>query len=206
MKRTILQVACPQFDQNNTVLTNTTASIPLLTSILRGCLPVNVSSLPVYVELIESDKETDVNTDLGALMYIVTVLLMYSCGIFFMIMKNLKREKHALEEERTLDDFFRGIPVSEKEREKDNVNRVAIQAFYTMTSCKLQDLNKMPIMDQQTLNSTSLCYSVDTIPEDEDEENEELEDYDSDSNSNSDTEITEDCIKSQIITNSNVNG
>ena len=155
-------------------------------TILRGCLHDNGSSLQVLVDIVESDTETEINKDFGALMYIVTVLLLYSCGIFFMIMKNLKREKHEMDEERTLDDFFRGIPVNEQEREQINVHRIAIQAFNTLTSSKAQDINDIEDMRYYQQNTSGdpnvVFYGVDTILEDEDEEYESndqmYDDYD----------------------------
>jgi hypothetical protein len=199
MKQRVLQISCSQFDRNNTLVTNKTTSFPLLLTILRGCLYRNSSSLQLFVDLVETDEEPEINKDFGALMYIVTVLLLYSCGIFFMIMKNLKREKHEVDEERTLDDFFRGIPVSEKEREQINVHRIAIQAFNTLTSSKSQEISGIDEFDyyhqNKSYNANVQSYGVDTIEEDEDEEYESndfmYEDNDIDSDKESDAETSD---------------
>lgn len=173
MKQLMLQLACQPVDRNSTIFANRTSSYPLLSQILRGCAPINATSVPLYIDIIEAENEQTMNADVGALIYIVAVLLLYSCGIAGMIIKYLKKEKQELEEGRILEDFYRGIPTSEKER----VNRVAIQAFHTLTSFELRSEGDGDTFDEQ---KHAACNPVDTILEvnDEDENGDQYEDDD----------------------------
>lgn len=55
-----------------------------------------------------------------------------------MIVRYLKTEKKELEEEATLENFFKLMPDKKKEQEH-RVNRVAIHAFHTLTSFSYDD-------------------------------------------------------------------
>lgn len=169
----MLQIACQPVGRNSTIFANKTTSYPLLSQILKGCAPINATSVPLYIDIIEAENEQDKNADIGALSYIVAVLLLYSCGIAGMIIKYLKKEKQELEEGRILEDFYRGIPTSEKER----VNRVAIQAFHTLTSFELRAEGDGDTFDEQ---KHTVCNPEDTIVEvnDEDENGGQYEDDD----------------------------
>lgn len=68
-----------------------------------------------------------------------------SKGVMVMIVRYLKTEKKELEEEATLENFFKYMPDKKKEQEH-RVNRVAIRAFHTLTSIsydedELEDLD-----------------------------------------------------------------
>ena len=89
------------------------------------------SPLPVSTA---GEGEEEEDTDFGAVMYITAVLVFYSLGIVVMIIKYLKTERKEMEEEMALENFFKGIPSKRLEHERDAVNRVAIQAFHTLTS------------------------------------------------------------------------
>ncbi|XP_052774740.1 uncharacterized protein LOC128213220 [Mya arenaria] len=134
MKQLYLQAGCDPFKERVTGL-NSSTSNSLLSYIIRGCSLINDTSFPVYVDIVESERnKTSEETDSGAVLYIVAVLVFYSAGIIVMIIKYLRREQRELEEERILEDFFRSMPAYKKEREQNNVNRVAIHAFHALTS------------------------------------------------------------------------
>lgn len=78
------------------------------------------------------------DTDPGAVMYIIVVLVFYSTGVMVMIVRYLKTEKKELEEEVTLENFFNSMPDKRVEKEY-TVNRVAIRAFHTLTSISYDD-------------------------------------------------------------------
>ncbi|KAK6189146.1 hypothetical protein SNE40_005179 [Patella caerulea] len=78
------------------------------------------------------------DTDFGAVMYIISVLVFYSLGIVVMIIKYLRTEKEEMEEEAALENFFKGMPNRQKAHESE-VNQVAIQAFHTLTSSSNYD-------------------------------------------------------------------
>lgn len=78
------------------------------------------------------------DTDFGAVMYITTVLVFYSAGIVVMIIKYLKTEKREMEEEAALDNFFKHMPDHQRQKE-NHVNKVAIQAFHTLTTAAAYD-------------------------------------------------------------------
>ncbi|GFR66136.1 hypothetical protein ElyMa_005550400 [Elysia marginata] len=80
----------------------------------------------------------DADSDFGALVYIVVVLFFYSIGVMIMIVRYLKTEKKELEEEATLENFFKYMP-DKKQEQEHRVNRVAIHAFHTLTSISYDD-------------------------------------------------------------------
>ena len=96
----------------------------------------NLSATPTSPDPVSStvEGEEEEDTDFGAVMYITAVLVFYSLGIVVMIIKYLKTERKEMEEEMALENFFKGIPSKKLEHERDAVNRVAIQAFHTLTS------------------------------------------------------------------------
>ena len=55
-----------------------------------------------------------------------------------MIVRYLKTEKKELEEEATLENFFKYMP-DRKQEQEHRVNRVAIHAFHTLTSISYDD-------------------------------------------------------------------
>lgn len=172
MKQLLLQAGCQWFyGGNGREHMNTTGSASLLTKILQGCAQLNQSSVPVYIDIIETDQRSSSDTDSGAVMYIVAVLVFYSAGIVIMIIKYLRREKRELEEERILEDFFRSMPAYKKEREQNNVNRVAIQAFHALTSFSYDDVeDDAASTDDEEARGT--INRAETIHEVENEQNE----------------------------------
>ncbi|XP_045159700.2 uncharacterized protein LOC123525061 [Mercenaria mercenaria] len=139
MKQLIFQTGCqPFYGGGDAAAINSTGSSSLLAKVLQGCAQ-NDSTIPVYIDIIETEQGTNEEADSGAVMYIVAVLVFYSAGIVTMIIKYLRREKRELEEERILEDFFRSMPAYKKEREQNNVNRVAIHAFHALTSFSYDD-------------------------------------------------------------------
>ena len=136
MKQLILQAGCEGI-KDQFISQNATSNNSLLAFLIRGCAHTNDTSFPMYVDIIDTDfekKVPDNETDSGAVMYIVAVLVFYSAGIIVMIVKYLRREKRELEEERILDDFFRSMPEYKREREQNKMNKVAIHAFHALTS------------------------------------------------------------------------
>lgn len=134
MKQLVLQTGCEPF-RGEFGPVNDTGSNSLLAYIIRGCAQINDTSFPVYVDIIDTNKRvSELETDSGAVLYIVAVLVFYSAGIIVMIVKYLRREKRELEEERILDDFFRSMPEYKREREQNRMNKVAIHAFHALTS------------------------------------------------------------------------
>ena len=71
-------------------------------------------------------------------MYIIVVLVFYSTGVMVMIIRYLRTEKKELEEEVTLENFFKSMPDKRAEKEH-RVNRMAIRAFHTLTSISYDD-------------------------------------------------------------------
>ncbi|ESO87622.1 hypothetical protein LOTGIDRAFT_166509 [Lottia gigantea] len=111
-------------------MANNTSSIHvILTALKPGCDPVAITNS----SLLASNE-----TDSGAVVYIIAVLVFYSFGVLVMIVQYLKTEKKELEEEAALDNFFRGMPDTRVEREH-RVNRMAIHAFHTLTSMSYDD-------------------------------------------------------------------
>lgn len=134
MRQLVLQTGCEPF-RGDVSSSNSTAPNSLLAHIIRGCAQINDTSFPVYVDIIDTQENMfPLETDSGAVMYIVAVLVFYSAGIIVMIVKYLRREKRELEEERILEDFFRSMPEYKKEREQNKINKVAIHAFHALTS------------------------------------------------------------------------
>ncbi|KAH3782769.1 hypothetical protein DPMN_160689 [Dreissena polymorpha] len=143
MQQFFFQAPCDQFREGATGL-NSTNSQTILSYMIRGCTLLNDSSVQVQVDILENSKRRQIEqTDFGAVMYIVAVLVFYSFGIVVMIIKYLRREKRELEEERALEDFFRSMPAYKKEREQNNVNRIAIHAFHALTSFSYDDDNEV---------------------------------------------------------------
>ncbi|VDI67695.1 Hypothetical predicted protein [Mytilus galloprovincialis] len=83
-------------------------------------------------EMYENTTSTEKEGDLGAVSYIIVVLLFYSTGIIVMILKYSKTSSKEVEEEMALDIFFKGMPMG-KSAEEHNVNNVAIRAFNALT-------------------------------------------------------------------------
>lgn len=134
MRQLVLQTGCEPF-RGGASSPNATAPNSLLAHIIRGCAQINDTSFPVYVDIVDTQENmSTLETDSGAVMYIVAVLVFYSAGIIVMIVKYLRREKRELEEERILEDFFRSMPEYKKEREQSKINKVAIHAFHALTS------------------------------------------------------------------------
>ena len=157
MKQLLLHTGCEPFTGYDVI--NNTGTI--LSAIIRGCAVINDTSVPIYVDIIDNDKKP-VEPDSGAVMYIIAVLVFYSAGIVTMIVKYLKREKRELEEEKALEDFFRTMPAYKKEREMNNVNRVAIHAFHALTSFSYDD-DDISISGDEDESDLRGC--VDTIKE-----------------------------------------
>ena len=82
--------------------------------------------------------QTSDGSDPGAVMYIIVVLVFYSTGVMVMIIRYLRTEKKELEEEVTLENFFKSMPDKRAEKEH-RVNRMAIHAFHTLTSISYDD-------------------------------------------------------------------
>ena len=175
MKQLYLVTGCHPYMGYKEYSMNQTKSGSLLAAIIRGCDVINDTSLPVYVDIIEPEKTTD-ETDSGAVLYIVAVLVFYSAGIITMIVKYLKREKRELEEERALEDFFRSMPAYKKEREQNKVNRIAIHAFHALTSLSYDD-------DDLVSSDESVQPCEDTIHEVDDDDHEKEENDPDETNS-----------------------
>lgn len=161
MKYLVIQALCQTLNGGYKNGTTNSGNNSSFNSILHNCEPMDKLSEPLYLNVVgpKTDKEDEANA--GAVMYIVAVLVFYSAGIVIMIIKYLRREKRELEEERILEDFFRTMPACKKEREQDNVNRVAIHAFHALTS-----FNETQF--EITNVNESIVTFVDTIKEDDD--------------------------------------
>uniref|UniRef100_A0A0B6YVG5 Uncharacterized protein n=1 Tax=Arion vulgaris TaxID=1028688 RepID=A0A0B6YVG5_9EUPU len=119
---------------------STTQPSQLLAAIYPNCLRV--------VEAVKNDipapsrksrrEMADGESDFGALVYIVVVLVFYSAGVIVMIVRYLKTEKKELEEEVALENFFKYMP-DKKQEQEHRVNRIAIHAFHTLTSISYAD-------------------------------------------------------------------
>ncbi|XP_070194890.1 uncharacterized protein [Littorina saxatilis] len=94
--------------------------------------PTGLTAADISSTEVAGDEEED--TDFGAVMYITAVLVFYSLGIVVMIIKYLQTERREMEEEMALESYLQGIPSKLIEQERQAVNRVAIQAFHTLTS------------------------------------------------------------------------
>ncbi|GAB1601015.1 uncharacterized protein LOC115216824 [Argonauta hians] len=77
-------------------------------------------------------------SDSGALIYIIAVLLFYSAAIIIMIIKYLKSERKDQLEDALIENFFRDMPTGKSEKE-NRVNQVAIHAFHTLTTAVYSD-------------------------------------------------------------------
>ncbi|XP_059146833.1 uncharacterized protein LOC131934741 [Physella acuta] len=132
------------------VMNLTTAQpVQLMTALLPSCVKVINS---VQKEVRHSGKarreNTDAESDFGALVYIVVVLVFYSTGVMVMIVRYLKTEKKELEEEAALENFFKYMP-DRKQEQEHRVNRVAIHAFHTLTSISY-DEDEVQEMDRKS--------------------------------------------------------
>ncbi|XP_076441258.1 uncharacterized protein LOC143280485 [Babylonia areolata] len=85
-----------------------------------------------------NSTKAEEESDPGAVMYIIVVLVFYSTGVMVMIVRYLRTEKKELEEEVTLENFFKNMPDKRVEKEY-RVNRMAIHAFHTLTSISYDD-------------------------------------------------------------------
>lgn len=103
------------------------SSESILTTLYDGC-----------VNRTDIDSADDGGADNGAVIYIVAVLVFYSTGIVIMIIKYLKTERQEQEEEAILANFFKGMPNCRQTMEQD-VNKVAIRAFHTLTTSAYTD-------------------------------------------------------------------
>lgn len=83
-------------------------------------------------EMYETSTVQEKEGDIGAVSYIVIVLLFYSTGIIVMIIKYSKTQSKEVEEELALDIFFKGMPMGKSAKEH-HVNSVAIRAFNILT-------------------------------------------------------------------------
>ncbi|VDI67697.1 Hypothetical predicted protein [Mytilus galloprovincialis] len=108
----------------NYTLTLKAESIPYEN--LTGIILENVT------EMYENTTSIEKEGDLGAVSYIIVVLLFYSTGIIVMIIKYSKTSSKEVEEELALDIFFKGMPMGKSTKEH-NVNNVAIRAFNALT-------------------------------------------------------------------------
>ncbi|KAK6179760.1 hypothetical protein SNE40_012046 [Patella caerulea] len=117
-------------------MTNNTTSGQLILTALRP----NCETIPAILTGSNTNSTSSEHneTDRGAVVYIIAVLVFYSFGVLVMIVQYLKTEKKELEEEAALDSFFRGMPDKRVEREH-RVNRMAIHAFHTLTSMSYDD-------------------------------------------------------------------
>jgi hypothetical protein len=93
--------------------------------------------------------------DDGAVMYIIAVLVFYSCGIVVMIIKYLKTEQEEMEEQAVLDNFIKGMPKAGQCARENHVNKVAIQAFHALTSA-----SEDPITGNRRYSSLSSARSA----------------------------------------------
>ncbi|XP_070196482.1 uncharacterized protein [Littorina saxatilis] len=110
-----------------------------------------------------NNTETDDGSDPGAVMYIIVVLVFYSTGVMVMIVRYLRTEKKELEEEVTLENFFKSMPDKRAEQEH-RVNTVAIRAFHTLTSISYDD---------EELEGMNLGSDDDEDDEDDEEDDDE---------------------------------
>ncbi|KAL4236572.1 hypothetical protein ACF0H5_004957 [Mactra antiquata] len=148
MKRVFVAVGC----NGLTNLSRTNSSV-LLTKLQFACSDAElVINQLNATELVDASLRNE-GDDLGAVMYIVAVLVFYSMCIVIMIVKYLRRAKSELEDERVLEDFFRGMPQYMKEREQNRVNNYAIHAFHALTSVSDGDTIDKGLNDP--------CYDVD---------------------------------------------
>ncbi|XP_055886525.1 uncharacterized protein LOC129926448 [Biomphalaria glabrata] len=109
--------------------------VQLLSALYPPSCERAVTSVQTNVHLNNKSRRPihDEESDFGALVYIVVVLVFYSAGVMVMIVRYLKTEKKELEEEAALENFFKCMP-DKKQEQEHRVNRVAIHAFHTLTS------------------------------------------------------------------------
>ena len=85
-----------------------------------------------------TSKSQNLTSDNGAVLYIVSVLVFYSAAIVVMIIKYLNSERKEKNEEAMLEAFFQSMPTGRSEKE-NQVNKVAIRAFHTLTTAMQDD-------------------------------------------------------------------
>ena len=165
MEPLLLKTSCfsTYTDENKYIDKN--SSISLLGSILKGCTHMNISIISSDMGTNRTYKNTDKNDDVGALLYIISVLVIYSVAIDVMIIKFLSKGKREIEEENKLEDFFRGMEMSRREITQDKVNRVAIQAFHTITSNVSNEDLTGDSDNYSMTNFLPTCASAPTIEE-----------------------------------------
>lgn len=113
---------------------NTTGdSSNLMSVLLRDCLRRNYTDITGGQDYQTTSGPEEEETESGAVLYIVVVLVFYSLGIVVMIIKYSKTEQKEMEEEQALEHFFKGMPCGKTAREH-HVNTVAIKAFHTLTN------------------------------------------------------------------------
>ncbi|OWF51743.1 hypothetical protein KP79_PYT08240 [Mizuhopecten yessoensis] len=105
---------------------------------LKGQLNITQGSILITHQLNITRNSTssslwNSNSDHGAVMYIVAVLVFYSLGIVIMIIKYSQTEKKQMDEETAMDHYFKGMP-SGKSINEHRVNDMAIKAFHTLTT------------------------------------------------------------------------
>ncbi|CAG5126383.1 unnamed protein product [Candidula unifasciata] len=116
----------------------TTSQLKLLTALYPTCVREATAVQNVVPSRKGRHDVSDDQSDFGALVYIVVVLVFYSAGVMVMIVRYLKTEKKELEEEATLENFFKYMP-DRRRAQEDIVNRVAIHAFHTLTSISYEE-------------------------------------------------------------------
>ncbi|CAG5119837.1 unnamed protein product [Candidula unifasciata] len=125
----------------------------LLPTLYPDCVEPVVQSVPKDVPTGKGRRGdlAEGESDFGALVYIVVVLVFYSAGVIIMIVRYLKTEKKELEEEVTLENFFKYMPDKRQEKEH-RVNRIAIHAFHTLTSISYDDeqLEELDIISESS--------------------------------------------------------
>jgi hypothetical protein len=144
---------------------NNTSAVPLLGNILKGCTHLNISIISTGIHTNGTYRKPDMDDDIGALLYIICVLVIYSVAIDVMMIKFLSKGKRELDEENKLKDFFRGMEISRREMHQDNVNRVAIQAFHTITTNVSNEDITTDSGDTEMVHLLPTCSSVPTIKE-----------------------------------------
>ncbi|XP_041358444.1 uncharacterized protein LOC121375210 [Gigantopelta aegis] len=113
---------------------NSTGLPLMIASLLPNCSNGFKLNGPIEAANASLPKDVNAYNDNGAVVYIVAVLMFYSTGIVVMIIQYLKTEKKEIEEEISLETFFKKMPDRRREEEEKRVNKVAIRAFHTLTS------------------------------------------------------------------------
>ncbi|ESP05469.1 hypothetical protein LOTGIDRAFT_228045 [Lottia gigantea] len=135
---------------------NKTTPLVLLSILYEECIK-NGTKFMLSENKSRSSGSKEGDTDFGAVMYIISVLVFYSLGIVVMIIKYLRTEKEEMEEEAALETFFKGMPSRQKAHESE-VNQVAIQAFHTLTSTTVDGEEKVVIQKVTRIQQTPRLY------------------------------------------------